>query len=304
MKAFICISLVCCTSVFAQEVAQIRGTVTDPSGAVVPNVDVAVSQSETGLKRTATSDGKGFYVIPNLPLGPYSLEATKMGFQTFVRPGIVLQVGTNPDIPISLRVGDVSDKVVVEATTSEVETRTAGVGTTVVDTQKILDLPLNGRQATDLITLSGLAITTSSSQPTYTMNTGPSISVAGGMSWSVQYNLDGAPHIDTYVGTSMPLPFPDALQEFRLSTGAQEASSGGHSAAVVDAVTKSGTNAFHGDLFEFFRNSDLNARGLLRRRRRWIEAQSVWRRRGRPHRKRQTILLSRLRGDHDSAESD
>jgi Carboxypeptidase regulatory-like domain/TonB dependent receptor len=263
MKAFICISLMCCTGVFAQEVAQISGTVTDPSGAVVPNVDVAVSQSETGLKRTATSDSKGFYVIPNLPLGPYSLEATKTGFQTFVRPGIVLQVGTNPEIPINLRVGEVSDRVVVEATTSEVETRTAGVGTTVVDSQKILDLPLNGRQATDLITLSGLAITTSSSQPTYTMNTGPSISVAGGMSWSVQYNLDGAPHIDTYVGTSMPLPFPDALQEFRLSTGAQEASSGGHSAAVVDAVTKSGTNAFHGDLFEFFRNSDLNAKDFF-----------------------------------------
>lgn len=86
------------------------------------------------------------------------------------------------------------------------------------------------------------------------MNTGPSISVADGMSWSVQYNLDGAPHVDTYVGTSMPLPFPDALQE---------ASSGGHSGAVVDAVTKSGTNAFHGDLFEFFRNSDLNSRDFF-----------------------------------------
>ena len=95
------------------------------------------------------------------------------------------------------------------------------------------------------------------------MNTGPSISVAGGMARSVQYNLDGAPHVDTYVGTSMPLPFPDALQEFRLSTGAQDASSGGHSGAVVDAVTKSGANAFHGDLFEFFRNSDLNARDFF-----------------------------------------
>ena len=112
---------------------------------------VTVTQSATGLKRTATSDSKGFYMIPNLPLGPYNLQATKMGFQTFVRPDVVLQVGTNPEIPVSLRVGAVSDQVVVEATTSEVETRTAGVGTTVMDTQKILDLPLNGRQATDLI---------------------------------------------------------------------------------------------------------------------------------------------------------
>jgi hypothetical protein len=83
------------------------------------------------------------------------------------------------------------------------------------------------------------------------------------MSWSVQYNLDGAPHLDTYVGTPMPLPFPDALQEFKLSTSAQEASSGGHSGAAVDAVTKSGTNVLHGDLFEFFRNSNLNARDFF-----------------------------------------
>src|SRR5579863_2130155 len=242
MKAFVCISLMCCGTVFAQQVAQISGTVTDQSGLAVPDVQISMTQTDTGLKRVASSDSGGFYVVPNLPLGPYSLQATKMGFQTFVRPGVVLQVGTNPEIPISLRVGAVSDQIVVEATTSEVETRTAGVGTTVVDTQRILDLPLNGRQATDLIPLSGLAVTTSAAPPTYTMNTGPNISVAGGMSWSVQYNLDGAPHIDTYVGTSMPLPFPDALQEFRLSTGSQEASSGGHSGAVVDAVTKSGTN--------------------------------------------------------------
>jgi len=263
MKVFVCISLMCCATVFAQQVAQISGTVTDQSGAAVPDVEVAVTQTDTGLKRIATSDSNGFYVVPNLPLGPYSLQATKMGFQTFVRPSLVLQVGTNPEIPISLRVGELSDRIVVEAATSDVEMRTAGVGTTVVDTQRILDLPLNGRQATDLIPLAGLAVTTSAAPPTYTMNTGPNISVAGGMSWSVQYNLDGAPHIDTYVGTSMPLPFPDALQEFRLSTGAQEASSGGHSGAVVDAVTKSGTNALHGDLFEFFRNSDLNARDFF-----------------------------------------
>jgi len=253
----------CCVPLFAQERAQISGTVTDQSGAAVPDVEVSVTQNATGLKRSATSDSKGFYIIPDLPLGPYNLQAAKMGFRTFVRPDVVLQVGTNPEIQVSLQVGAVSDQVIVEATTSELETRTAGVGTTVMDTQKILDLPLNGRQATDLIPLAGLAVLTAGTQPTYTMNTGPSISVAGGMSWSVQYNLDGAPHVDTYVGTSMPLPFPDAMQEFRLSTGAQEASSGGHSGAVVDAVTKSGTNAFHGDLFEFFRNSNLNARDFF-----------------------------------------
>jgi len=261
--ALACICFLVSAGAWAQEVAQISGTVTDQTGAVVPEVQVTATQTETGAKRTVITDNTGFYVIPNLPLGPYRLDAMKMGFRSFVQTGVVLQVGTNPTIPVTLAVGSVSEQIVVEANASQVETRGAGVGTTVVETQRILDLPLNGRQATDLIPLSGLAVTTAAAPPTYTMNTGPSIAVAGGMSWSVQYNLDGAPHLDTYVGTSMPLPFPDALQEFRLSTSAQDASNGGHSGAAVDAVTRSGSNAFHGDVFEFFRNSDLNARDFF-----------------------------------------
>jgi hypothetical protein len=261
MKILGCIFLLSCAAM-AQEVAQISGTVTDQSGALVPGVEVIATQVETGAKRSVMTDASGFYVIPNLPLGPYRLEASKMGFRTFVQTGLVLQVGSNPTVPVTLGVGNVSEQVLVEANASQVETRSAGVGT-VVETQRILDLPLNGRQATDLIPLSGLAVMTSATPPTYAMNTGPNIAVAGGLSWSVQYNLDGAPHLDTYVGTGMPLPFPDALQEFRISTSAQDASSGGHSGATVDAVTKSGTNGFHGDLFEFFRNSKLNSRDFF-----------------------------------------
>ena len=251
-------------AVFAlgQEVGQISGIVTDGSGGVVAAVEVSLTQTETGVKRTTFTDAAGLYNFPNLPLGPYRLETMKTGFRSFAQTGIVLQVGNNLNIPVTLAIGNVSEQIVVQATASQVETRNAGVGT-VVETQKILELPLNGRQATDLIPLSGLAVVTAATPPTYTMNTGPSIAVAGSMSWSVQYNLDGAPHLDTYVGTPMPLPFPDALQEFRLSTSTQDASNGGHSGAVVDAVTKSGTNAFHGDLFEFFRNSRLNARDFF-----------------------------------------
>jgi hypothetical protein len=263
MKILACIFLLSSSAVFAQEVAQISGAVTDQTGAVVPDVDVTATQVETGTKRTARTDSAGFYVIPNLPLGPYRLEATKMGFRTSVQTGIVLQVGSNPNIPVALAVGSTTEQVEVQANANQVETRSAGVGTTVVETQRILDLPLNGRQATDLIPLSGLAVTTAATPPNYTMNTGPSIAVAGGLSWSVQYNLDGAPHLDTYVGTPMPLPFPDALQEFRLSTSAQDASNGGHSGATVDAVTRSGSNNFHGGLFEFFRNSSLNSRDFF-----------------------------------------
>jgi hypothetical protein len=255
--------LVAGAGAFGQEVSQIAGTVTDQSGGLVAGVEVTATQTETGVKRTTTTDASGFFVLPNLPLGPYRVEAMKMGFRTFVQTGIVLQVGTNPTLPVTLSVGSLADQVVVEANASQVETRSAGVGTTVIESQRILELPLNGRQATDLIPLSGLAVVATANQPTYAMNTGPSIAVAGGMSWSVQYNLDGAPHVDNYVGSSLPLPFPDALQEFRLSTSAQDASSGGHSGAAVDTVTKSGSNAFHGDAFEFFRNSKLNARDFF-----------------------------------------
>jgi len=262
MRLLVC-ALFFATMLAGQEVAQIAGTVTDASGLVVPGVEVTAIQLDTGAKRTATTGADGNFILPNLPLGPYRLEATKSGFRSFVQTGLVLQVGTNPDIPIRLALGNVSDQIMVEATVNQIETRAAGVGTTVVDSQRILELPLNGRQATDLISLSGLAVATAAAPPTYAMNTGPSIAVAGGMSWSVQYNLDGTSHLDTYVGTSMPLPFPDALQEFRLSTSAQDASSGGHSGATVDAVTKSGSNKFHGDLFEFFRNGRLNARDFF-----------------------------------------
>ena len=261
MKQLALICFLTCGYVLGQAVSQISGTATDPSGAAVPGVEIKLTQLETGVARTAISDGTGNYVVSNLPLGPYRLEASKMGFRTYVQTGIVLQVGSNSEVPVSLALGDLTQQVVVEANTSSVETRNSGVGT-VIETKRILELPLNGRQPTDLITLSGLAVQTGSA-PAYTMSTGVNISVAGGTSYSVQYNLDGASHLDTYVGTNMPLPFPDALQEFRLVTSTQEASGGGHSGASVNAVTKSGTNAFHGDLFEFIRNGSLNGRDFF-----------------------------------------
>jgi len=232
------------------------------SGAVVDGVEVTVTQTDTGVTRTTTTDATGSYTLANLPLGPYRLRASKAGFEVYVQTGIVLQVGSSPTIPVSLRLGDVNQQISVEAATTAVETRNIGVGT-VIETQRILDLPLNGRQPTDLITLSGLAVQTGTS-PEYTMATGVNISVAGGTSYSVQYNLDGASHLDTYVGTNMPLPFPDALQEFKLVTSSQDATQGGgHSGATVDAVTKSGSNTFHGDAFEYLRNSDLNGRDFF-----------------------------------------
>src|SRR5262249_37651821 len=200
----------------------------------------------------AVTNETGNYVLPELAIGPYKLEASLPGFRTYVQTGIVLQVNSNPVVNVTLQVGQVSELVEVEANATLVETRTTGVGT-VIENQRILDLPLNGRQVTDLITLSGAAVQTGAS-PAWGMKTGVTIAVAGGQSYGVAYALDGASHSNFYDATGMPLPFPDALQEFSVKTSTQDAQQGMHSGAAVNSVTKSGTNAFHGDLFEFVRN--------------------------------------------------
>ena len=255
------IFLVTCGLAYSQAVSQISGTVTDASGAVVPGVDVSAIQTDTGTKRTVVTNGQGEYTLTNLQIGPYRLEASKTGFRTYVQTGIQLQVNTNPVIAIALGIGEVGQTVQVEANASLVETQNLGVGT-VMETQRILDLPLNGRTPTDLIALTGAAVQTGTS-PTYSMNTGVTISVAGGVDFGVYYALDGAPHLNLYDSTNMPLPFPDALQEFKVDTSTQNAQTGIHSGAQVNSVTKSGTNAFHGDVFEFLRNGDVNARNFF-----------------------------------------
>lgn len=246
---------------FGQAVSQISGTTRDQSGAVVPGVDITATQTDTGIKRTTTTDDAGNFVLPNLPLGPYRLEAAKMGFRTYLQTGIALQVDSSPNFPIPLAVGDTTTTVEVEATAALVETEKLGVGT-VMETQRVLDLPLNGRIATDLIALTPGAVQSGNS-PAYGMNTGVTISIAGGQVYGVFYALDGAPHMNMYDSTNMPFPFPDALQEFKVDTSTQNATAGVHSGGQVNAVTKSGTNGFHGDAFEFFRNGDLNARNFF-----------------------------------------
>src|SRR5262245_23847886 len=248
-------------SLWAQATAQISGTVKDQSGAVLPGVEITATQTDTGVARTTITNETGSYVLASLPTGPYKLEASLTGFRTWVQTGVVLQVNANTVINPNLEVGQVSEQVEVQANASQVETRSVGVGQ-VIEQQRIIDLPMNGRQVTDLITLSGLAVQTGTSRG-FGMRTGVLISVGGGNSDGVQYSLDGASHINPFDGTSMPLPFPDALQEFKFSTSTQDASSGGRAGAAVSAVTKSGTNQFHGSLFEFVRNNKFNARDFF-----------------------------------------
>jgi Carboxypeptidase regulatory-like domain len=149
-----------CSMAWAQATAQISGTAKDQSGAVLPGVEITVTQTETGIARSAVTNESGSFVLPNLPLGPYRLEAGLPGFRTYAQTGIVLQVNSSPVINPVLEVGQVTEQVEVQANATLVETRSVGVGQ-VVETARILDLPLNGRQVTDLISLAGGATPTS-----------------------------------------------------------------------------------------------------------------------------------------------
>jgi hypothetical protein len=243
----------------AQSTAQISGAVKDQTGAVLPGVEVSMTQTDRGFKRSAVTDETGSYILPNLPVGPYRLEAALPGFRTYVQTGIVLQINSNPVINAVLQIGQVSDEVNVQADAALVETRSTGVGQ-VMDNVRVVELPLNGRRVTDLILISGAAV-----QGTNTFTYGArgynqvAISVAGGQGAGVEYTLDGGTHNDVYTGLGVTMPFPDALQEFKLETNALPAQYGHHSSAAVNAVTKSGTNEFHGSLFEFVRNNSFNA---------------------------------------------
>jgi hypothetical protein len=210
----------------------------------------------------------GAYALPNLPIGPYRLEAVLPGFRTYAQAGIVLQVGANPAINPVLEVGQVAETVEVRADAALVETRTSGVAT-MIDNQRVLELPLNGRNVTELIFLSGMATVNTGTGSLNSVRNYPTVvfSVAGGIANGTLYLLDGAIHNDVENNLNLPLPFPDAMQEFKVETSALPAQYGIHSAAAVNAVTKSGTNQFHGSLFEFLRNGSLNARNAFAPRR-------------------------------------
>ena len=265
-RFIVALALLCAASVvWGQAVSnsQVSGVVRDASGLAVPAADVKITQTETGVVRTAVTGADGAYLVPNLPVGSYQLEVAKPGFSTFVQSGIVLQVNSNPVINAALKIGSVAEQVVVEASAAMVETHNNGVGQ-VIDQQRVVDLPLNGRQATELIFLSGAATTapagdlnTNKNYPTVT------ISVAGGQANGMTFIMDGGTHNDPFNNLNLPIPFPDALQEFKVETSAVPARYGQHASAAVNAVTKSGTNQLHGSVFEFVRNYKANARNFF-----------------------------------------
>ena len=245
--------------------SQVSGIVRDSSGGALPGAEVTITKTDTGTRahrRSPDEDG-AYRHSRTCRSGRTSSRSALQGFNTYVQDGIVLQVSSNPQINVTLAIGAVSEQVTVTANATMVETHSTGIGQ-VVDNQRVVELPLNGRQATELIFLAGLAtsapagdLNTNKNYPTVT------ISVAGGQANGMTYIMDGGTHNDPFNNLNLPTPFPDALQEFKVETSALPARYGHHAASAVNVVTKSGTNSFKGSAFEFIRNYRFNARNAF-----------------------------------------
>ena len=255
-----------CSLIFAQGLGSVVGTITDPSGGLVAGASVKITAEGTSLSREATTSTQGLFVLPSLPPSTYTLSTTLTGFATFVRKGIILQADQTVTVNVTLTLQQSNQSVVVEGGAPQVDTSTSTLSA-VVEQRRIIELPLNGRNAASLALITAgtvLAPATSDEGTTKTFpNTAVTISANGSRQNQASFRLDGASNNDIYTNVNQPFPFPDAVQEFSVQTSNYSARYGGNAGGVVNIVTKSGTNDPHGTLFEFNRNAVFNARSFF-----------------------------------------
>jgi Carboxypeptidase regulatory-like domain/TonB-dependent Receptor Plug Domain len=244
----------------AQATGRIGGTVTDQTEASVPDVDVVITNLETGINRTAHTNALGIFEFPDLPIGQYRLDVTKAGFQPQKTGTVPLVTGQALDLKIQLRVGDTSQGVTVTAEAPLLESTSSSVQTSVTEAQ-MKDLPLNGRNALQLTTLTpGTAITDVGTESGQQDNRG--LTVNGLRATQNNFQLDGTNYTNRFFDSVPTMPNPDALQEFTIQSSNYSAEYGG-AGALVQLSTRSGSNSLHGTAFEFLRNTDLNARNFF-----------------------------------------
>src|SRR5882757_9598212 len=246
--------------------ATLSGVVQDPTGAAIPGVQITLQNVNTGLSQVVTSNESGLYASRTLQPGLYKLTAEKDGFQKIAQDGITLTVGQVASINLSLRPGNVSETITITADADLINSTTAQISQ-VINEHSVKELPLNGRDPASLVLLTtgvsnvlhaagnaGIASFGNESLPNET-----GASAGGGRQGSTYYMLDGSPNMDTYMLLAAPFPNADATQEFRVVSNNFDAQYGFSPGAVVSIATKSGTNAFHGGVFEFIRNNAFNA---------------------------------------------
>jgi hypothetical protein len=216
------------------------------------------THSQTGAVRQTAADAEGGYVFVQLPVGEYSVRASAPGFKESVQNGILVQVSENRRADFALQVGQVTERIEVAAQAAQVETRTGTIGE-VIDSKRIAELPLNGRNPVQLqLLVPGVGRRGGRDQ-----QQNETVSVNGSAFRGNNYALDGGDNHDPFFNTPAPFPNPDALQEFSIETNGYGADKGRNAGVFVSAVTKSGTNQFHGTLFEYLRNEKLNSRDFF-----------------------------------------
>ena len=247
--------------------ARLSGIVTDNSNAAVAGAKATALQVATGYKQTAKTGASGDYLFPSLPIGIYRLTIDAAGFTPYVQEGILLNVGQSASQNVTLLVGSVSQQVTVKADASLVTTDDPAVGQ-LISQKSMVGLPLNGRQAQQLVFLVPGAVDVSSQNCLSNCEGGvlpgeQDAKVNGGGANGVYYLLDGVDYNDIYINTNLPFPSPDALEELNVQTGNMSATYGNATGGVVNAVSKSGSDQIHGDIFEFFRNYAMDAKNYF-----------------------------------------
>ena len=240
--------------------ANIQGTLTDATGAVIPNAIVTATNEATQVKHEAKTDGSGVYSFPNIEIGTYTVTAAAPGFETFVQSGNVLEVGSNIAVNVKMVVGAAEQRVEVKTDSLALQTEDPSFKQT-IDQNAVTEMPLNGRQMTGLITLSGGSAPAPGGDFTGSKYSyaAISVSIAGGNGNTTTWKLDGGDNNDWMANANLPFPFPDAVTQFSVESTALTAQEGLHSGGLVNVVTRSGTNTFHGSGFEFIRNNYINA---------------------------------------------
>ena len=256
------VSIACLSpSLFAQDTASITGTVTDQTGAAIPNAQVTVTNAEHGIKRSTVSNGSGDYLISAIPPGAYNLSITAPGFKTYEATGVILRVAEKARADASLQVGAAKEEVLVEGTNvAQVETQTNELAGTITS-KEISQLQLNGRVFTQLVTLTpGITNQTGSSEGQYGITASVNYSVNGGRLEYNNWELDGGDNMDNGSNATLNVtPSIDAIGEVRVLTSNYGAQYGRNASGTIETETKSGTSSFHGDAYEFVRNKAFNA---------------------------------------------
>src|ERR1700748_2131801 len=244
----------------------IVGTVTDPTGNVIPAAKINVVEQGTQISRAVVANDQGYFVVPALHPSTYNITAIAPGFAVFSQKSVTVLADQSLTLEVKMTIGQATETVNVQSNSVQVDTSTSTLSQ-VVEQKRIGDLPLNGRNPVALALLVPGTIqapANNADQGQYkTIPVAITVSANGSRANQTGFNLDGSSNNDIYTNVNQPFPFPDALQEFSVQTSNYSARYGGNSGAVVNAISKSGTNSFHGDAFWFVRNPAFNAQNFF-----------------------------------------